>query len=313
MPHDEQIRRLFEEIKYTHRFPPREAAVRIKNDLSARGMGRSGALVQKVAEVYLEVAEKVLDEFTDTVISRAGALGLEDDTELHRTIASAHQRFFDEVRSFVNAELRGMSTDYADLGMAMVDAKRGPVWDHLERMIELRKLNIPAPVRTKEREQKFGILLSPAQIPRDFEAWALEAKRLGNPIGLIFVDLDHFKKLNERLTNAKVDQTILPEVQQLLVKLVQGRGEAYRHGGEEFVLLLPNLDAEEARAFAEKLRKTFEEHRFVVDGGVEGVTVSIGVAVWPMAGATYTEVLEAANRAEVEAKKTRNTVVLASK
>jgi len=98
----------------------------------------------------------------------------------------------------------------------------------------------------------------------------------------------------------------------MLARIAQGRGEAYRHGGEEFVLITPNLDAREAEALAEKLRSTFEQHRFDIDGRSEAVTVSVGVAVWPYSGSSYDEVLAAANRAEAEAKKTRNVVRVAS-
>jgi len=65
-------------------------------------------------------------------------------------------------------------------------------------------------------------------------------------------------------------------------------------------------------AFAEKVRKTFEEHVFEIAGQVEKITVSIGVALWPEHGTTYKAVLEAANRAEADAKQTRNVVQVAT-
>jgi diguanylate cyclase (GGDEF)-like protein len=127
----------------------------------------------------------------------------------------------------------------------------------------------------------------------------------------LFVDLDEFKALNTRLTETMVDQTILPAVLKLLAKLIQGRGEAYRQGGEEFVMILPNLDVEEARMFGEKVRAAFEEGPFEAEGKRERVTVSVGVAVWPEHGTSYEAVLAAANRAEAEGKKTHNSVKLA--
>ena len=96
-----------------------------------------------------------------------------------------------------------------------------------------------------------------------------------------------------------------------MARLVQGRGEAYRHGGEEFLLIMPNLDTSEAQAFGEKVRIAFEDHRFEVDGETVKITVSIGVALWPVHGDVYREVLQAANRAEVEAKERRNSVTVA--
>ncbi len=129
----------------------------------------------------------------------------------------------------------------------------------------------------------------------------------------MLVDLDHFKALNEWWTNATIDETILPVVQKLLAKLVQGRGEAYRHGGEEFLLIMPNMNAREAEAFAEKVRETFERYPFEVKGRPQPMTVSVGAAIWPDHGATHQEVLEAANRAELEAKRTWNAVRVAGR
>jgi two-component system, cell cycle response regulator len=139
-----------------------------------------------------------------------------------------------------------------------------------------------------------------------------QALEWSNPVAVIFVDLDHFKAMNDRWTNAKVDQTILPDAQRLVARLVQGRGEAYRHGGEEFLLIMPNLDTSEAQAFGEKVRSAVEGHRFEVDSEVVRVTVSVGVALWPVHGDTFQEVLEASNRAELEAKSRRNSVAVAT-
>ena len=92
---------------------------------------------------------------------------------------------------------------------------------------------------------------------------------------------------------------------------MQGRGEAYRHGGEEFLLIMPNMDRREAGAFAEKVREAFERQVFEVNGTNQPITVSVGVALSLDHGSTYGEVLQTANRAELEAKKVRNAVRIA--
>jgi len=78
------------------------------------------------------------------------------------------------------------------------------------------------------------------------------------------------------------------------------------------VMILRNLDIDEARRFGEKVRAAFEGELLEAGGTRERVTVSIGVAVWPEHGASYEAVLAAANRAEAEAKKTRNSVKVAA-
>jgi diguanylate cyclase (GGDEF)-like protein len=88
----------------------------------------------------------------------------------------------------------------------------------------------------------------------------------------------------------------------------------YRYArGDEFVVILPNSDRAEAGQFAEKMRTGLADEVFDVDGSPERITVSIGVATWPDHGSGYQGVLEAANAAKNEAKRTRNAVVMAVK
>ena len=305
------VKTLFEELKYRLKFPPRERIPAIKNEFASRGMGQSSGLAQTIAGEYLKVIEPVLDQFTEQLIEKRVALGLGSEESIRRALNDAHQRIFDEARGMVLDDLVGLG-DYRAIATQTIDGEREPVWTHLERVLALAALGASERHESKEYEQKFGILLSPGQASKDFATWRAEAEKWGNSVVLLFIDVDHFKALNERLTHAKVDQTILPGVQRILAKLIHGRGEGYRYGGEEFLLMLLNLDDEEAKGFAEKVRKTIEDEGFRVDDKTEQLTISIGVASWPANGTTYQEVLEAANRAETEAKKTRNTVKVAA-
>jgi GGDEF domain-containing protein len=121
---------------------------------------------------------------------------------------------------------RSMLTDYHDLSNLIP---------------RLRTFVGAAPKLERELEQKFGILFSAAQEQRDFEVWASDAAGVsGYAIGVIFLDIDDFKRLNSAFTESVVDHAILPHFQQLLRKLTLHRGAAYRHGGEEIVVMLPN-------------------------------------------------------------------------
>lgn len=162
----------------------------------------------------------------------------------------------------------------------------------------------------KELEQKFKILLSPSQEQRDFDLLKIDAEDFKYQIGVLFIDIDNFKELNSKYTEIVVDKTILVESQLFLKQLTRQRGETYRHGGEEFVVILPNYNFNEATEFAEKLRIAFEDRTFTVNGNEERITVSIGVALWPRHGNNFLEILTAANEAENQAKKNgRNKVV----
>ena len=186
-----------------------------------------------------------------------------------------------------------------------------PAWDRireLEAMISDRKpVVIP-----KELEQKFKILLGQPQEHKDFAIWAEDAKENQYQIAVLFFDIDNFKLLNTKYTETKVDEFVLTEAQYLIKRKAASRGGAYRHGGEEFVVILPNHDRNEALAFGEKIRSAFDVHTFNIDGVEERLTVSVGVALWPYHGESFNKVLQAANNAERSAKdEGRNRVKLA--
>lgn len=205
-----------------------------------------------------------------------------------------------EIASGLKSELESV------LKGALLDMERG--------YAGTKQISTSGPIAaTKELEQKFGILFSLPQASSDFDEWVADSEDQGFSIGVLFIDIDHFKNLNERYTETEVDKTILPEFQNLLKQLAANRGAAYRHGGEEFVVLLPNHDSTEVMAFAEKVREVIESHRFQAAGKDEKLTVSIGVAIWPAHGDSLAELMSAANNAENEAKKEgRNIVKIAS-
>jgi diguanylate cyclase (GGDEF)-like protein len=129
-------------------------------------------------------------------------------------------------------------------------------------------------------------------------------------VACLYIDIDNFKAINTAHTETRVDQTVLPALQHTLERLVRHRGCAYRHGGEEFLILLPNHDRGETHDFAEKVRRTVADTTLTVENTPITVTVSIGIALWPAHGQTFDEVVLAANRAKNVAKaEGRNRVI----
>jgi two-component system cell cycle response regulator len=135
----------------------------------------------------------------------------------------------------------------------------------------------------------------------------------GKPVSIMVLDVDHFKKVNDEHGHAAGDQVLRG-----LAKCVQGgiRGfdTAIRLGGEEFVVLMPNVDARAAFAAANRIRTMVEEDPFVINeaGGELAVTVSIGVATGTAGSAHLEELLERADQALYRAKNAgRNRVMSA--
>ncbi len=100
-----------------------------------------------------------------------------------------------------------------------------------------------------------------------------------HPCSLLFLDLDHFKALNDGYGHSAGD-TALREFAHVLSSTIRRKDIAGRWGGEEFVILLPETSIKEAMEMAEKVRKAVSFHSFGICGGLH-LTCSIGVACSP--------------------------------
>lgn len=139
------------------------------------------------------------------------------------------------------------------------------------------------------------------------------AARAGLPLGIIMIDIDHFKHFNDTFGHDGGD-TLLQELAMFLQGSIRGSDIACRYGGEEFTLILPEASLELTQQRAEQLRIGVKhlnvQHRRQPLGPV---TLSLGVASFPKHGLTREEVLQAADAALYRAKKTgRDRAVTAS-
>lgn len=117
------------------------------------------------------------------------------------------------------------------------------------------------------------------------------------PASLIIADIDHFKKVNDNHGHQAGDE-VLRELACRLLKTIQGKGFAYRYGGEEFAVILPNHTADEALAVAERARREAETAISVAGS----VTSSFGVAVVPPHASNVQQWLKKADQALYDAK-----------
>lgn len=103
--------------------------------------------------------------------------------------------------------------------------------------------------------------------------------RLEKPLSLAMIDIDHFKKIND-MHGHMVGDRILQELAKLLKNGVRIIDVVARFGGEEFTILLPDANMEQAVAIMERLRSSVEEHQFPIDeqGKTISVTISVGIS-----------------------------------
>jgi diguanylate cyclase (GGDEF)-like protein len=127
------------------------------------------------------------------------------------------------------------------------------------------------------------------------------------PLSLLFIDLDHFKKVNDTYGHDRGDE-VLKTIAQLIRMFCRRNDIIARYGGEEFVVIYPSMSADSALEAAESLRKMIEQKSLELVGFRQ--TVSIGVATYPADARDSAELLQRADQAVYQAKKQgRNRVV----
>jgi diguanylate cyclase (GGDEF)-like protein len=141
-----------------------------------------------------------------------------------------------------------------------------------------------------------------------------ESNRMGTPLGVVLLDIDNFKRVNDTYGHPTGDEAI-KAIGRVLETGIGAMGMAGRFGGEEFVLLIPGLDAEAVARIADRLREDVTKIEIPLDdGGTLRITSSFGVAnVDQNPGpVTTTELLHQADVGMYNAKRTgKNRVVIA--
>lgn len=138
------------------------------------------------------------------------------------------------------------------------------------------------------------------------------ADHSGRSLGVVMADIDRFKRFNDANGHDAGDR-LLQAVAEAIRRGLRHGDVPCRYGGEEFLLLLPDLPADQIVVRAEELRASVGRVRVEHQGlPLPGVTLSAGVALYPEHGATAVDVVQAADRALYAAKRAgRDRVVVA--
>ena len=140
-----------------------------------------------------------------------------------------------------------------------------------------------------------------------------EQVALGKVFSLMFVDLDHFKSVNDTHGHL-IGSRLLAEIGGLLKRSLGPNNAAFRYGGDEFVALLPGMGKAAASGTTMALCEDLRNARFLEGAGLSlHVSGSFGLATFPEDGDTVQTILRSADTMMYEAKKTRNNVAVAGK
>jgi diguanylate cyclase (GGDEF)-like protein len=152
----------------------------------------------------------------------------------------------------------------------------------LRRVLKERELTEER-IRMMEKLQKLAITdgLTKLYNSRSFYSQLeLEVDRFNryqHPLSLLLLDIDHFKDYNDTYGHLEGDK-VLVKFSQIIKSCLRANDSAYRYGGEEFTVLLPETGGERAKTVAQRIRKTLEIEKFTPrpDQDVQ-ITISIGV------------------------------------
>ncbi len=190
--------------------------------------------------------------------------------------------------------------------------------EHLEDQVRLRTEELEGEIRERKKienelrksEHKFrelsikdGLtgLYNARYFFRQIESEVERCSRYEHPLSLILMDIDDFKLFNDTYGHLQGDK-VLACLAKTILKMIRRNDSAYRYGGEEFVVILPETSAEEAVAVAERIRQTFALEN-QCQGAVPPVfkTVSVGVAEY-IGGEQTTQLIERADQKMYYAK-----------
>jgi len=128
------------------------------------------------------------------------------------------------------------------------------------------------------------------------------SERYGSPLSVLFLDIDHFKMVNDMFGHL-IGSRVLREVGALLRKSVRDVDAVIRYGGDEYTVVLVETGVEGAAVVAERIRQAVEAYTFArADGLAIKLTVSLGYACTPNDAATKAELLELADQAMYRGK-----------
>lgn len=170
---------------------------------------------------------------------------------------------------------------------AYEQCRRALLQSDVSRAVSFRRHDIHLLHQTKEKQAYENLAstdpLTGAVNRRKLEELTLaeveRSKRYKTNLSLMFLDIDFFKSINDNYGHAAGDQVLL-QFYQTCSKLARETDIVARIGGEEFVILLPETNLQQAKKLAERVRTSINHCYITLNGTVIQITVSIGVAQW---------------------------------
>ena len=165
----------------------------------------------------------------------------------------------------------------------------------------------------KIKHDELTNLFNSSHMKETMESEIQRAERYGSHFSIVFMDIDDFKRVNDRFGHL-VGSRILIEIASILQKNLRSVDILARYGGDEYVIVLPQTSRKASFIIAERLRKTIEKNIFLKDNGYTvRLTASFGVASYPEDANTKEDLLKLADDAMYHGKFLTKNMVYSAK
>jgi len=248
-----------------------------------------------------------LREFTQEIRETSGPLFWEG-----RTILDGETKWFQ-----IEARLEDLKKDEFIWHGALTDISQQKQVERAFRdantLLENRVAEIEQ-LQEKLREQAIRDyltgLFNRRYLDETIEREVARSRREESQISVVMIDIDHFKSINDTYGHPAGDMVLI-ELGELLLRYSRQSDIACRHGGDEFIVVMPNASPKDAQKRADEWRVQFEEKRFTSNDRRFATTLSMGIASYPLHASSPKGLFQAADQALYQSKIHNNKVSIA--
>ena len=216
-----------------------------------------------------------------------------------------HKTAHIEAIRHLEREVRALETMMdSERFLNVATAKLPRLTDFLSIRYAEEALGTTLQLRPREFDEKFHILEAPSLFLPDLAYYRSRSALRSSGVAVAYIDVDDFKAFNTKYSETRIDRDLLPPLMEAIEAHVFAHGHAYRFGGDEYALVLPNTDRDKAIRFLHELQDRLARTEYT---GIEEVpSISVGLCHVPVECLlTDGETLERANQAERFAKTSR--------